>query len=104
MTFNDFRKLQYLVPDADCSTRGGEIIEWRDARPQPTYDEINAVEDSVVDQIQEDEKTARLDYGEKAMILLRVCHRQQNEIRELQGKSEITFKRFVDAVRTLEEA
>lgn len=47
--FLDIRKLEYLVPQPDCDTSGGVIIAWRDARPQPTYDEIEAVLDADVE-------------------------------------------------------
>lgn len=39
-----WRKLNYLVPEPLCRTRGNRITEWTDARPQPTDAEINAVD------------------------------------------------------------
>jgi hypothetical protein len=56
--FADFRKLMYLVPDADCDTRAGIITKWRDARPRPSYEEINAVDDAIVDAIEAEQEAA----------------------------------------------
>lgn len=44
-----WQKLNHLVPEPDCSTRGEEITEWRDVRPQPTNVTINAVSQTAVD-------------------------------------------------------
>ena len=61
--FTDFRKLMYLArntgdgSDFQCNTRGGEITEWNDARPQPTYEEIEAVTEEQVAQLEIDEQT-----------------------------------------------
>lgn len=44
--FDHYGRLMHLVPDAQCTTRAGKIIEWKDERPQPTYDEIDAVSDA----------------------------------------------------------
>ena len=44
--FDHYGRLEHLVPGALCSTRAGKITEWKDSRPQPTYDEINAVSDA----------------------------------------------------------
>lgn len=41
---NFWRKLNYLIPGPDCSTKGNIITEWRDARPQPTDLEIDLVD------------------------------------------------------------
>lgn len=37
-------KLNELVPEPQCSTRGDEITEWHDDRPQPSQAEIDAVD------------------------------------------------------------
>ena len=39
-------KLNHLVPEPNCDTRGNEITEWRDARPQPTAEAIEAVDET----------------------------------------------------------
>jgi len=41
--FDHYGKIMHLVPDALLNTRAGKITEWMDERPQPTYDEIDAV-------------------------------------------------------------
>lgn len=44
--FDNYGRLEHLVPGAQCLTRAGKIIEWMDDRPQPSYDEIDAVSDA----------------------------------------------------------
>jgi hypothetical protein len=41
--FDHYGKIMHLVPDALLDTRAGKITAWHDERPQPTYDEIDAV-------------------------------------------------------------
>ena len=99
--FKDYRKLSYLVPDADCDTRGGEIMVWRDARRQPTYDEIEAVLDADVEtaELQREEDEFSFQDGLKA--LAKATWKQENRIRVLEGKSTVTFRTFVKALRRL---
>lgn len=47
--FDHYGRLEHLVPNADCDTRAGKITVWRDSRPQPSYDEMDAVSDADAD-------------------------------------------------------
>lgn len=42
-------KLNFLVPLPDCDTSGNSIVEWRDARPQPTDADVLAVDDAAAE-------------------------------------------------------
>jgi len=35
--------LMHLVPDAQCTTRGGVMKEWLDTRPEPSQEALDAV-------------------------------------------------------------
>lgn len=48
MVVSSWRKLNHLVPSPDCTTKNNQIIEWRDARQQPTQAQIDAVLDQNV--------------------------------------------------------
>jgi len=64
--FTDYRKLESLVPGADCDTRGGVITVWRDVRPQPTYNEIEAVLDATVEAEELEARALELSEAKKA--------------------------------------
>lgn len=99
--FKDIRKLHFLVPEPDCDTRGGKIIAWRDSRPQPTYDEIEAVTDEQVAEREiEDEENNFALPGNVIRALARVAHDQENRVRALEGKAPVTFRQFARAVKT----
>lgn len=40
-----WQKLNYLLSEPQCRTRGNQIIEWTDSRSQPADAQINAVTD-----------------------------------------------------------
>lgn len=66
-----WHKLNYLVPEPQCSTKGNEITEWHDQRPQPSDADINAVDMNLVNARIKDENIERLMDGEaiiKALI------------------------------------
>lgn len=62
----DYRKLEYLVPGAQCTTRGGVITSWTDVRTQPTYNEIEAVLDATVDAAELESRALELSDAKKA--------------------------------------
>ena len=98
--FTDYRKLSYLVPDADCDTSSGIITVWRDARPQPTYEEINAVADADVEQKKQEDDEDNFRVDNHAKILATVAWNHENRIRVIEGRPEIAFRQFVRAVKT----
>lgn len=105
--FKDFRKVMYLArttgdgSDFQCVTRGGKITEWNDPRPQPTYDEIEAVADELVAEQEEMEKEDNFSIDAALLKLAKATFRQENRLRVLEGKTEITFRQFVKAVKAL---
>ena len=44
-----WEQINVLVPLPDCDTDGGVITAWRDARPEPTQAEIDAVTQTQID-------------------------------------------------------
>ena len=90
--FEDYRKLMVLVPDALCSTRGGRFTEWLDPRPQPTYDEIEAVPDEAVAEMEEAEKDDRLEVKPKQMMI--AMFHMYNMIRVREGKPKLSRRQF----------
>ena len=99
--FKDYRKLEYLLPGAKCTTKKGVILEWLDTRPQPTYDEIEAVTDEEVTVFMETQKEDHFDIPDAFVKLSKATWLQENRIRTLEGKAEITFRQFVRAVKQL---
>ncbi len=55
-----WEKLNYLVPEPQCRTRGNEITEWTDSRAQPTDAELNAVQQSDIRERRKDNDAERL--------------------------------------------
>ena len=96
-----WRKLNYLVPDPDCDTKGGAITEWRDARPQPTDAEIAAVSIADVEQREQEENEDNFRVEDHAKILARVAWNHENRIRVIEGRPEIAFRQFVRAVKNI---
>jgi hypothetical protein len=63
-----WRKLNYLVPEPQCHTKEDQIIEWTDARPQPTQAEIDAVSMSDVNDAEKDARKEGKAKTDKAML------------------------------------
>ena len=93
-----WRKLNYLVPNPDCDTKGGAITEWRDARPQPTDEEIAAVSIADVEQREQEENEDNFRVDDGVRILAKAVWNHENRIRALEGKNPVTFRVFVRAV------
>ena len=98
---NDYRKLSHLLPGADCDTLDGLITVWRDARPQPTYDEIDAVNIADVLTAIEAEEEAEMAYPHALRSLAIATFNQENRIRVLEGAPAITRAQFLKALRLL---
>ncbi len=65
-----WEKLNYLVPEPQCRTRGNEIIEWSDSRAQPTDVELNAVKQSDIRERRKDSDAAKLRDTRLAIVSL----------------------------------
>ncbi len=55
-----WEKINYLVPDPQCRTRGDTVTEWNDSRAQPTDAELNAVKQSDIRERRKDSDAERL--------------------------------------------
>ncbi len=55
-----WQKINHLVPEPQCRTRGNGIIEWSDSRAQPTDAELNAVKQSDIRERKKDSDAEKL--------------------------------------------
>jgi hypothetical protein len=96
-----WKKLNYLVPEPQCRTESGIVTEWRDARPQPSQGEIDAVTDA---QVLDQEAETQLDndsYPDITIQTLKGMHLMFNKIRVLEGKSTVTRRVFRETIKNL---
>ena len=119
---NFWRKLNHLVPEPQCSTKGikqivgdqgeqpedfefdmldGTITEWHDTRPQPTNREIFNVVMADVEVSELEHQENNFDIEDMLKKLGKAVYLQHNMVRELQGKQPIGFRKFVQFVKTL---
>ena len=99
--FRDYQKLWYITQEPDCDTKAGKITAWRDTRPQPTYEEINAVTDQEVDDALAEKELDNEEFEGVIRQLTRLCFRQENEIRQLKGQGPVSRRAFLQALRSL---
>lgn len=97
----DLTKLHVLLPDAQAEIQDGIITEWFDERPQPTYAEINAVSDEDAADFDNDREEDRNGFQRNIKALAQATWKQENRLRALEGKSPVTFRRFLGALRKL---
>ncbi len=93
------RKLNHLVPVPDCDTRGDVIEVWRDARPQPSYEDIFAVDIADVEVAEEERETELLRFIDPTLRLARITFKQENRLRSLEGRQPILWKQFARKIR-----
>jgi hypothetical protein len=95
-----WRKLNVLVPNPDCSTKDGEITEWRDVRPQPTTEEIEAVTNQMVEDSELDtEAGGALNISKVDKLLFLVNFDQENRLRVLEGRTNVTKAQYKTALK-----
>jgi hypothetical protein len=97
---SDFLKLEYLVPNPQCTIVDGEVIDWFDQRPQPTQEELDAVSTPEIDAVIEQEEN-ELSFKGALVKLAKATWNQENRIRVLEGKPEVTLRQFIQAVKGL---
>ncbi len=88
---NLWRKLNYLVPNPLCATKGDKIIKWTDTRSQPTQAELNAVVE--MDMLKAEEETGAQDAinaSKMNKLLFEINFDQENRFRALEGKQSIS--------------
>ena len=95
---DNLRKIEYLLPNWLGHIVDGVIISWDDPRPQPTQAELDAVDmaDVLAREIEED--LDRLETNDVIRKLARITWIQENRIRLLEGKTEISWKQFRGAL------
>jgi len=96
-----WRKLNYLIPDPDCDTNDNAITEWRDARPQPTDAEINAVNLSDVQAKEDNDKEDRGEFPNVIIQIAKALRLIVNKQRVAEGKQPLTMKQYIKALRAL---
>ncbi len=65
-----WEKINHLVPEPQCRTRGNEVTEWTDSRTQPTTSELNAVQQSDIREREKDSDAAKLRDTRLAIVSL----------------------------------
>ncbi len=119
---NFWRKLNHLVPEPQCNTKGvktivgdqgeqdegfvfdendGLITAWHDVRPQPTNREIFDVDMADVEVSELEHQENNFIIEDMLKKLGKAVYLQHNMVRELEGKQPITFRKFVQFVKTL---
>ncbi len=95
-----WRKLNHLVPEPQCSTRGNNITEWHDTRTMPTYDELAAV---LIADVEVSEQDVADERGEvpSQRHMLRLLWKMFNSIRVLESKPPIAWKNFIRRIRDI---
>jgi hypothetical protein len=100
-----WRKLNYLVPEPQCRTRDGAILEWSDARPQPTDTEINAIDIADVDAAdaaaQEASELANFNHEGVLLTIAKGFHELENRVRVLEGRPAVTLQQVIQALKAL---
>jgi hypothetical protein len=97
---SDYLKLQYLVPNAQCSTENGVVTDWYDERPQPTQEELDAVSTPTIDQVVEAEES-NFSFRDAMKKLAQVTFEQENRLRVLENRPSVTKKQFITYVKSL---
>jgi hypothetical protein len=93
------RKILYLVPDAIFRNYNDEVVEWLDARSQPTQAQINAVTDQqVLDSEADNDADNALSRSRKDKLIFEINFDIENRLRVLEGKSAVTKPQYKTAL------
>lgn len=97
-----WQKLNYLVPEPVCRTKGNKIIEWKDSRPQPLSSDIDGVtEQEVIDKELDKEAGNVLDVDKKDRLLREIIFGLMNRINSLENKNPINRQQYKDIIISL---
>jgi hypothetical protein len=126
---NFWRKLNHLIPEPQCSTKGtkqlvdpeaheaavlelgedapapdvndGLITKWHDVRPQPTRREIFEVDMADVEATELAHQENNFEIKNAIKQLAKAAFIHENKFRAIEGKAPITFRQFVKGVNKL---
>lgn len=100
-----WQKLNYLIPEPQCRMKEDvqgilQIIEWEDARPQPTDVDIDAVtEQDVIDsELDNEAQIETSGASKKDKLLFEINYDQEERLRVLEGAGTITKQQYKDAL------
>ena len=96
-----WRQLNFLVPQPDCDTEEGVVTVWRDSRPQPTQVEIDAVKIVDIEVVEAEKEEDNFSFDGVMVTIAKAFHNHENRIRTWEGKSSVTLKQVVKALRAL---
>ncbi len=94
MIKDGWRKLNYLVPEPQCKTRDGEIIEWTDARRQPTTAEIKAVRIADVEQRERDGRVEKFEFPGSNAAIIAALYEHESKLRVINNEPPITLEDY----------
>lgn len=98
-----WQKLNFLLPDPQCRTKGDAITVWDDVRPQPTDAAVLAVPDATVQAVLDDAKNDRLDadVDDVLLVIAKAFHNHENRIRALESLPPVTLRQVIASLKTL---
>lgn len=94
-------RLNCLVPDPDCRTFGDEYndVLWLDVRAMPTEIQLQAVtEAEMIESAATSEITSLVDLDKVFKLLFQLNFDQENRLRVLESKPEITQPTYKQAI------
>ncbi len=95
-------KLNQLVPEPKCRCSETEIVEWSDARPQPTQAEIEAVTKQEVDATNAEKETNdRINVSKFDRLIFEIHFDGENRLRVLEGKQPISKLNYEKALKNI---
>ena len=95
-----WRKLNHLVPVPQCRTKDGVITEWKDARPQPSDNDINAVDINDVEARESENEAANAFDRKDLKALALVFHAELVALGSTITKAQLK-QNFIDIRKTL---
>lgn len=105
MSVGKVRKILHLVPDAIFINYEDEVVDWLDARPQPSQAELDIVTDAEVLESELDKEAVnQIETKKFNRFLFEIHFNQENRVRVLEGKIAITKQQYKDALIALYKA
>ena len=94
---NLWRRLNFLVPEPICRTKGDEYsdITWDDARPIPTTTELLAISgQEMADEELNIEAGREIDSNRLNKLIFSINFNQENRLRIIENKPELTKEQY----------